>query len=135
MKRAGWTRLSAPGSKLDACWAHTSGWQASHCGHPTANYPWSLRDPRTGKMTVSQNGYAFRTLEGAMRAAEAVLACTSAVVVPSAGEHPRIMDPDEFTAFHEHRAAIEEDQREDERARADMERDGTPTRARARRTT
>jgi hypothetical protein len=47
----GWTRVDPRPwtTKLDAYWTHASGWTLVHCGHPTANYPWALYDPK-GRM-------------------------------------------------------------------------------------
>jgi len=46
MVALGWTRIDPrPWGKCQARWVHTSGWQLSHCGHPTANYPWALNAP------------------------------------------------------------------------------------------
>lgn len=46
MARRGWTRTDPrPWSKLNARWRHASGWTLEHCGHPTALWPWLLRDP------------------------------------------------------------------------------------------
>jgi hypothetical protein len=66
---AGWQRVDRNPGKLGARWRHVSGWTLSHCGHPTANFPWDLRDPQ-GKRVLSgvlysgnpEHGYAWRTL-------------------------------------------------------------------------
>lgn len=42
----GWARIDGqPARKCAAVWAHPSGWRIVHCGHPTANYPWTLYRP------------------------------------------------------------------------------------------
>lgn len=42
----GWKRVDGGKSKLDSRYAHTAGWTLVHCGHPTANHPYLLRDPQ-----------------------------------------------------------------------------------------
>lgn len=44
MAALGWTRTDERpwSSKLKARWSHRDGWRIEHCGHPTANQPWSL---------------------------------------------------------------------------------------------
>jgi hypothetical protein len=69
----GWTRVDPkPWSKLDALWLSSCGWRIEHCGHPTANWPWALYDPkgrmhlyggRDGRPTC---GVAWGNLEDAM---------------------------------------------------------------------
>ena len=73
-KRLGWTRVDErPWRKTTARWEHASGWWLYHCGHPTANWPYALIDPR-GRMhrmgAISEaldfdpnRGFAWRTLE------------------------------------------------------------------------
>ncbi len=76
--RPGWTRLSTPGRKIDAHWRHReSGWEIRHCGHPTANWPYYLVEPKSGTMVVTHNGLGFRTLEMAMDAVASILAGAS----------------------------------------------------------
>lgn len=69
---AGWERTDPrPWTKLNARWHHTSGWFLEHCGHPTANHPWALFDPK-GRMHTTGglpefgrkpwNGYAWDSL-------------------------------------------------------------------------
>lgn len=74
--RPGWTRLSAPGNKCAAHWRHESGWEVRHCGHPTANYPYSATDPNDpeARVCVTHNGRGFKTLAVAFDAIEGVLA-------------------------------------------------------------
>jgi hypothetical protein len=76
VKRAKWTRLSDPkASKCDQHWRHESGYEVKHCGHPTAIWPWYVVDPADrGLCLVSQSGYAFRKLSGAMDAVEGLVA-------------------------------------------------------------
>ncbi len=75
MKRQGWTRLSAPGNKLEARWRHdASGWEVWHCGHPTASWPYAAADPEhPGSLTATHTGRGFRTLTIAFDQIEAVL--------------------------------------------------------------
>jgi hypothetical protein len=69
--RAGWIRLSAPGANTE--WGEfvyePNGANVSHCGHPTANYPY-LVVTRDGRYVLAPNGRAFRLLKDAMAAAE-----------------------------------------------------------------
>lgn len=46
--RPGWIVIQAeqiPGGK-GKVWKHYSGWVVSHCGHPTANNPYTARGPK-----------------------------------------------------------------------------------------
>ena len=44
---AGWTRHLKDGFQYMAqLYKHTAGWELSHCGHPTALYPWVLLSPK-----------------------------------------------------------------------------------------
>lgn len=73
--RDGWTRLSAPGRKCGAHWRHEeTGWELRHCGHPTANWPYYLVEPRSRLMVVTHNGLGFKTLAVAMDAVASILA-------------------------------------------------------------
>jgi hypothetical protein len=47
-------------------WQHRDGWTLAHCGHPTALYPWVLRDPQGG-MVLAPNGRAWASLPDAMQ--------------------------------------------------------------------
>lgn len=52
-----------------------SGWEARHCGHPTANWPYWLLDPaHPDATTVSYSGHGFRNSGVAMDVVEAILA-------------------------------------------------------------
>jgi hypothetical protein len=67
--RPGWTRIE-PGS-----YRHASGWEAHHCGHRTAIYPYFLIDPSQPECIVfSHNGLGFGCLEIALLAAEGAVA-------------------------------------------------------------
>lgn len=74
--RPGWARLSPPGNKCATHWRHESGWEVRHCGHPTANYPYSATDPNDpeDRVCVTHNGKGFKTLAVAFDAIEGVLA-------------------------------------------------------------
>lgn len=74
--RPGWTRLSPPGNKCATHWRHESGWEVRHCGHPTANYPYSATDPGDpeARVCVTHNGRGFKTLAVAFDAIDGVLA-------------------------------------------------------------
>lgn len=85
----GWIKIHDHG--LHGCgngWAHESGWQVWHCGHPTANWPYFAAPPGYGHTCPQGNmlltggiglGLAFRTLRLAQEAVERVIA----------GERPR----------------------------------------------
>ena len=57
------------------CWQHASGWQVHHCGHPTANWPYSGVRP-DGSLLHLPNGRAFRHLADAQAAVELEQAST-----------------------------------------------------------
>jgi hypothetical protein len=69
--RAGWVRLSPQGANTE--WGHfvytPNGADVSHCGHPTANYPYLLV-AGDGRTILAPNGRAFHNLKAAMEAAE-----------------------------------------------------------------
>jgi hypothetical protein len=75
MAKLGWTRTDPrPWGKLQAVWEHRDGWRLRHCGHPTANQPWALYDPkgafiRTGVLYAKPpdptKGTAWRNLRAA----------------------------------------------------------------------
>ena len=62
MDAHGWIRLSAPGNKCATHWRHVSGWEVHHCGHPTANWPYYLTAPESGREITSFNALGFKTL-------------------------------------------------------------------------
>lgn len=71
-----WTRLSRPGSKLDARWRHASGWVVFHCGHMTAIWPYAAQDPDHPDAVTANGangGRGWRTLAHAFAAIEGVL--------------------------------------------------------------
>lgn len=88
VKPLGWTRLH--GGKFGH-WRHdATGWEIQHCGHPTANWPFSLRDPRRpGLCIVSFNGNGFVHLAVGFQVVERILAgelgVTTARCVPGIG--------------------------------------------------
>jgi hypothetical protein len=80
--RKGWTRIAGG---CGGRWRHdASGWIVAHCGHPTALWPYTARDPEdTGILIPSGwyahgvtwvKGYAFQTLERAQEKVESHLA-------------------------------------------------------------
>jgi len=71
--RLGWRRVDPrPWISLRARWVHVDGWRLEHCGHPTANWPWALYDPRGAMVRTGalqghpERGLAWRTLTHAM---------------------------------------------------------------------
>ncbi len=52
MAAAGWTRTDSSSDKCGARWSHVAGWKLTHCGHPTAHFPWILED-RAGRMILT----------------------------------------------------------------------------------
>ena len=48
----GWTPDAKPLWHFGRCYTHKDGWHISHCGHPTAHYPYILRDP-DGRMILT----------------------------------------------------------------------------------
>ena len=60
-----WQRISDAGVTCGAIWRHDSGWEIRHCGHPTANWPYILIDPKTQVGITSHNGLGFKTLNAA----------------------------------------------------------------------
>lgn len=55
----GWKRTDGGGSKLHAVYTHAKGWTLEHCGHPTANHPYLLRDSR-GRIVLTGAKYSKR---------------------------------------------------------------------------
>jgi hypothetical protein len=54
------------GRGLDRKALHESGWRVSHCGHPTALWPWAVYSPEGRLVTCGDEehlGVAFRTLQ------------------------------------------------------------------------
>jgi hypothetical protein len=76
--RQGWTKIASGGrgSKVGVYKHEQSGWTVSHCGHPTANWPYYLTAPKehelAGLCIVSFNGKGFRLLVAAQTAVELV---------------------------------------------------------------
>lgn len=66
-----WTRSGGPG-KLRGVYTHDLGFKITHCGHPTANYPYLIEVPGLPTMVVSAIGKGFPTV-GAAKAAVALL--------------------------------------------------------------
>lgn len=74
--RPGWTRLTpARAGKLVQVWRHdASGIIVSHCGHPTAHWPWTAEQPGRDGLIVDHSGKAFPNLGDAQEAIEEWLA-------------------------------------------------------------
>jgi hypothetical protein len=88
--RPGWTRLSAPGRKLNQHWRHETGWEIRHCGHPTANWPFYAVDPtHPTRAVVSHNGLGFVRLAVAFDVVERVLAGELAITNRRCGSSTR----------------------------------------------
>jgi hypothetical protein len=69
-----WSVAARGRSGKGATWRHASGWQLEHCGHPTANWPYSLRDPDHPRdCVVSFNGMGFKTVAVAKRVIEGIV--------------------------------------------------------------
>lgn len=73
MKRNGWVQTDrGSGGGKGAEWTHASGWIVQHCGHPTANWPYSLAG-REHACVVSFNGLGFQNLLAAMQVVEGIV--------------------------------------------------------------
>jgi len=74
--RPGWTRLNRSAKDWAPRYRHdASGWKVEHCGHPTANWPYSIESPMyPGRLYVSCSGRGFGHLQDAMRHVEEFLA-------------------------------------------------------------
>jgi hypothetical protein len=59
-----WTRHAPTTPGKAGVWAHCSGIEIHHCGHPTANYPYMIVAPG-GQAFVASNGRGFRTVKDA----------------------------------------------------------------------
>lgn len=71
LRYPGWTRLSDPKApKTQTRFRHRSGWVVSHCGHPTANYPYAARHEDEDALVVSNSGHGFTDLEDAFSQVE-----------------------------------------------------------------
>lgn len=70
---AAWTRIPGPlPGKCGVEYRHSSGWSAIHCGHPTAIFPFYLRQPDGGGV-YSCNGRAFKSAAVAKGVIERIL--------------------------------------------------------------
>lgn len=87
----GWTVQRGPGGCGDL-WAHTSGWHVEHCGHPTANWPYSIWHCSLELTVVSHNGMGFRAVKEARAIVEAIaqgdLAITTGNCCPGIARTP-----------------------------------------------
>jgi len=80
LAQQGWRAHQTVGGRTYV-WLHRLGWILQHCGHPTANYPWELRDP-SGHVVLTgaaagdpMTGRAWPTLASA---AQYVAGCLAA---------------------------------------------------------
>ena len=66
----GWTRLSPHGGPTcHLRLQHVDGWIIEHCGHPTANFPYSMRSPGDAEpLVVAANGHGFLHLKACFAA-------------------------------------------------------------------
>lgn len=56
LRSLGWTPEEKPKWHFGRSYRHRDGWRISHCGHPTALWPYVLQDP-SGRMILT--GAAF----------------------------------------------------------------------------
>jgi len=61
LRAHGW----APLAGRYRCYIHRAGWWLEHCGHPTALWPYLLRDP-DGAAHLAPNGRAWPTVAAAV---------------------------------------------------------------------
>ena len=54
LRAHGWTPDPPPADKhmIGRCYTHRDGWHISHCGHPTALWPYVLKNP-AGRMILT----------------------------------------------------------------------------------
>lgn len=66
-----WERIegAAGGSCGATHYYGDTGWCVSHCGHPTANFPYLIFTP-TGRRILAPNGRAWRLLKDAKKRVE-----------------------------------------------------------------
>lgn len=91
-----WQRTEGRPGKKGGSWAHPSGWTVHHCGHPTALWPYYLRDP-DGTMVVSHNGHGFVQRAWALEVAEGLHAGTYTATTDRC--RPGLMRVLQVTAF------------------------------------
>lgn len=75
-KYPGWVQTLKHASGKGGRWEHpASGWVLTHCGHPTAIYPYALHSPdHPGCAIVSHNGMGFKRLPIAVDVHRRILA-------------------------------------------------------------
>ena len=70
-----WTKEPTPkGLEKFGAWRHVSGWIVQHCGHPTANWPYSLIAPDRNETIVSYNGRGFKSAAIGRAVVEGIIA-------------------------------------------------------------
>ena len=96
---AGWTVTEQIAKTKYIVLEHASGWKITHCGHPTANWPYYLAAPDRTETIVSHNGRGFVS----------IAICKDVVSKILAGEYklttenccPNIATVENVTAFGE----------------------------------
>lgn len=89
-----WTRLGETG-KMRGTHVHRDGFKIEHCGHMTANWPYTLEVPGEDTLVVGANGKCWPTI-GAAKAAVALLEDGEAwLVKPESGGATRIYTDDQ----------------------------------------
>lgn len=81
---ARWKR--SPGPSLGATWLHPSGWWIGHCGHATANWPYTVVSPTGITYVNPNNGRAFGSLKMAKGWVAAVVASPATTPARAAGK-------------------------------------------------
>ena len=52
LRENGWERMPKPKHHFGASFKHRDGWKITHCGHPTAIWPYVLENP-AGRMILT----------------------------------------------------------------------------------
>lgn len=69
--RPGWEKVRWSPMGKGGAWNHVSGWQVQHCGHQTANWPYTCAHA-DGRTLVAPSGRGFRRLADAQVAVESL---------------------------------------------------------------
>jgi hypothetical protein len=81
--RPGWTRYKRSADSKGFAYVHeASGVEVRHCGHPTANWPYTVNLP-DGRMVTSNNGRAFKYVDEAQEVGERLAADLAMGAAPS----------------------------------------------------